>query len=289
MTATSSKNRALIKQFPFLETVLEATCYYGDSKKRSVEIKVERADHYLMFGRAFNFGFTDNRCVVSRDSSRSGQIMRQHEFVIAFDSFGEALNVQHWPDREKISEHLFFLKEVFFAESCAIHQKTENLVWVTAKSWHEDKGEECKFPDSRFGDLVDYSVSVTIHRRPKHCGFQELSVEAKLDQHLKLEKVLLEDAKVRIARSGDSAPGSNVYRAGTDIELVEIWGALKELGRIFCLQLKGFQNESLNDSKKSCNGVKIRYSNHLVAIEDLNGCSVSFLMGDDYSFCKRRR
>ena len=157
MNPNASKNRQLIKQYPFvsdiLSTGMEPYANIIDEAKRvdDLTIRVEKADGDLMFRRANNVGLGDSSCIFQFNGNRKNQVMRQGEYLFAIDSKGKIINRVNWPrnDEEKRKTgEVYGWSALWAVRSTSpfgkpsytnpIWDKVEQLVWVTVEVWHTD-------------------------------------------------------------------------------------------------------------------------------------------------------
>lgn len=207
MNPNASKNRDLIKQYPFVSGILSARMEPHDDKGgtsvNDLTIRVEKADGDLMFRRASNFGLGDSSCIFQFKGSRKNQVMRRGEYLFAIDGEGKIVNRVNWPrndeEKRKADGELYgwtalWTGRVTFANnkegySNPIWDKVKYLVWVTVEAWHVDtKNDDA--PGGRFGEFKDRAVHVTIYGAPDQ-GFEKLQEESSVYSNLSLDSRLM--------------------------------------------------------------------------------------------------
>lgn len=208
MNPNSTKNSKLIRQYPFLKTIIcEEMEPYGHPFRTLVKdltINVEKADGVLMYRRARNIGLGDSSCAFQFGGKREDQVMRRGEYIFAVNNNGEIINVMSFPrnDRERrltldepyAWQVLYTFKEINasgtgYLCSDSIAGKTKCLVWVTVEAWYMDTKDD-DAPEGRFGKFVDRSLKITIYKKPTG-GFSELHQRASVYEHLRLDSRLM--------------------------------------------------------------------------------------------------
>lgn len=109
MNPNSTKNRKLIRQYPFVVQImrgwLEPYSYWKRSPSEALRvddltIQVQKADGDLMFRRANNVGLGDSSCVFQIGEKRKDQVMRRGEYIFAVDADDEIINRVAFPRNE---------------------------------------------------------------------------------------------------------------------------------------------------------------------------------------------
>lgn len=209
MRPNASKNQELIKQYPFMDRILDQWMEpYADWNRAAKDakriddltIKVEKADSDLMFRRADNVGLGDSSCIFQFKGNRKDQVMRRGEYAFAVNKDGRIINRLDFPRND--DERRKSLNEVYawwvlwktrqlnasgtgYLHSDTIWKETKYIVWVTVEAWHTDtKNDDA--PGSRFGEFRDRAIHVTIFGEPDE-GFKELQTNANVYQNLWLD------------------------------------------------------------------------------------------------------
>ncbi len=206
MNPNSSKNRDLIKQYPFVSDILsirmEPHDGQGGASVSDLTIRVEKADGDLMFRRADNAGLGDSSFIFQSKSDRKDQVMRRGEHLFAIDGKGKIVNRVNWPRNDKerrMTGEIYawaalWTERVPFANgkegySNPIWDSVKHLVWVTVEVWHTDtKNDDA--PGGRFGKFRDRSIHITIYGAPEQ-GFKKLQRESSVYTNLSLDSQLM--------------------------------------------------------------------------------------------------
>lgn len=207
MNPNASKNRDLIRQYPFLPAIINDDLEpFGSPLSNMVNdltICVEKADGDLMFRRADNVGLGDSSCIFQLKGKRQDQVMRRGEYLFAIDGEGKIVNRVNWPrndeEKRKIDGEIYgwtalWTGRVTFANnkegySNPIWDKVKYLVWVTVEAWHVDTKND-DVPGGRFGEFKDRSIHITIYGAPDQ-GFEELQKESSVYSNLSLDSRLM--------------------------------------------------------------------------------------------------
>lgn len=203
MKANASKNRDLIKQYPFLNEILSARMEpFDGARGTSVDdltIKVEKADGDLMFRRADNVGLGDSSCIFQMKGNRKDQVMRRGEYIFAVDADNRVINRVDWPrnDEARRKSGEIYAWTVLWATkdpsremySNPIWGKVKSLVWVTVEAWHTDTRND-DAPGGRFGEFRDRSLHITIYGEPEE-GFEKLQENSNVYENLALDSRLM--------------------------------------------------------------------------------------------------
>ncbi len=252
MKPTASKNRELLKQYPFVERIIASRMEPFDGERGvkvdDLTIRVEKADGDLMYRRADNVGLGDSSCIFHLKGNRKDQVMRRGEYAFAIDADGEILNQLNFPRNS--AERKRSLDEIYawwvlwrskrlnahgtgYLHSDPVWKETKYIVWVTVEAWYTDtKNDDA--PDSRFGEFRDRAVHVTIYGEPDQ-GFEELQTGANVYENLWLDTSIMTRGAI-----------------DKDHDIVTIGGMLYEL----CIT---FQDEVyFNGMKAVLDGAKFR-------------------------------
>lgn len=227
MKLDAQKNRSLTKQYPFVSAILLTKMEpVGTGIGADVDdlvINVEKADGDLMYRQANNTGLGDSSFTFSTRKNRKDQVMRQGEYLFAISTTGEIINRVDWPknDEEARGRDEVYGSSVLWGTKLGenhytncICNVTEYLVWVTVKAWHKDTKND-DGPESRFGELCDRSVMMTIYTEPE-IGFSRLREHSCPQENLYLNSNVVMKAMVNNNR-----------------DLIAICGRLDELCRLF--------------------------------------------------------
>lgn len=210
MKVSASKNRKLLKQYPFLSEVIGhplPPVAYADGiwtagsvpRVDNLTIKVQKADGQLMFRQANNIGFGDHSFSFELSDRRKGQVMRRGESIFAIGAKGKILNAMSWPRNDNEQRNLdseLYARMVLWKTrhsdghySNPIWDETKWLVWVQVEAWHKDTGRDSE-PESRFGDTIERNMYLTLYGMPD-CGFEKLFEESNVYEHLRVNDRLL--------------------------------------------------------------------------------------------------
>lgn len=231
MKPNAVKIKKLMKQFPFVQSVLDMWLIPldgdGPDHRRvdDISITVQKADGDLMYRTGENVGLYGNDCIFSTAASHRNQVMRRGEYLFAVNAEDQIINKLVWPIRESREKPIYawevlYLSKVWMAgtnnyvHTAHIHDDVEYLVWVTIEGWHQ----YTENLDKPFGDFVSRNVAITIYGKPD-IGFRRLEREADVYDNLYLN--------------------SQIFIRGflnNDIEIISISARLDEL----CLS---FQNQ----------------------------------------------
>lgn len=218
-----SKTEKLLKQYPFLTLILKAPMEpFGPDRSKAyndLTIKVERADHDLMFRQADNIGLVDNGFFGYLKGPRASHNGKRGEYLFAIDAEGRFLHRTSWPrNREEertmgkvYGWNVLWATKTVRGFSDPIWNKTEFLVWVTVEAFYKATGDM----ESPFGEFIDRTIEVTVYRKPA-CGYEKLNLEANVYENLYLTSTILTQA---------------VF--DKDFDLITIGGQLAELCRLF--------------------------------------------------------
>lgn len=206
MNLNSSKNRGLIKQYPFvsdiLSTQMEPHDGNGGTNVNDLTIRVEKADGDLMFRRADNVGLGDSSCIFQFKGNRGDQVMRRGEYLFAIDGKGKIVNRVNWPrnDQERRTTNEVYGWSALWAGRSTFHNgepcytdpiwaNVKHLVWVTVEAWYVDtKNDEVS--GGRFGEFKDRTIRITIYGAPDQ-GFEKLQEESSVYSNLSLDSRLM--------------------------------------------------------------------------------------------------
>lgn len=212
MKPNASKNRKLVKQYPFVAEILKRRMLpdaawtrgeYDDMMRDATRvddltIRVEKADGDLMFRRADNVGLGDSSCIFQFKGNHKDQVMRRGEYLFAIDGKGKIVNRVNWPrnDEERRTTGEVYGWSALWAgrstfpsgEPCytdPISAKVNCLVWVTVEAWHADTKND-DVSGGRFGEFRDRSIHITIYGEPDQ-GFEKLQEESSVYTNLSLD------------------------------------------------------------------------------------------------------
>ncbi len=219
MNPNASKNRELIKQYPFVSDILSARMEPNGEWRSGIEktpgwvnvamtmvddltIRVEKADGDLMFRRADNVGLGESSCIFQFKGNRKDQIMRRGEYAFAIDGKGKIVNRASWPrndEERRTTGEVYGWSALWAGRSTfpngearytdPIWAKVKYLVWVTVEAWHTDtKNDDA--PGGRFGEFRDRSIHITIYGEPNQ-GFEKLQKESSVYTNLSLDSRLM--------------------------------------------------------------------------------------------------
>ncbi|OGF82352.1 hypothetical protein A3B18_00150 [Candidatus Giovannonibacteria bacterium RIFCSPLOWO2_01_FULL_46_13] len=206
MNPNASKNRELIKQYPFVSDILSARMEphngQGGTSVNDLTIRVEKADGDLMFRRADNVGLGDSSGIFQFKGNRKDQVMRRGEYLFAIDGKGKIVNRVNWPrndeEKRKTGEiygwSALWTGRVTFANNKEVYSnpiwdKVRYLVWVTVEAWHADTKND-DVPGGRFGEFKDRLIHITIYSAPDQ-GFEKLREESSAYSNLVLDSRLM--------------------------------------------------------------------------------------------------
>lgn len=206
MNPNSTKNRKLIRQYPFVADImrgwLEPYNYWVRSPSEALKvddltIQVQKADGDLMFRRANNVGLGDSSCVFQISEKRKDQVMRRGEYIFAVDADDVIINRVAFPRNAaegKLSGNVYAWSVLWATKngqtySNPIWDKVKYLVWVTVEAWHADTKDD-NAPGGRFGDFRDRSMKITIYGAPSQ-GFEKLQEESNVYTNLSLDSRLM--------------------------------------------------------------------------------------------------
>lgn len=278
MKPDSNKNQKLIKQYPFVSTILNqwmwplASWYMNANEaKRATDltIRVEKADGNLMYRRADFVGYDSNSCFLPFEGKHKNQVGRQGEHLFAIDAEGKIINRVAYPrtsEERRISGDVYGWAALWAKSNTAGHysnplwKETKYLVWVSIHTWHEDTRSEVSM-GCRFGDFVERSVLITIYSAPD-CGFEKLQDEASFEENLWLDSKILMNAIFENNREIIAIGGrldelcrmfqDEVYFDGMKniLDEGEVRGASGQLGsvKVLCAEMCGYDRVMLQDS-----------------------------------------
>lgn len=278
MNPNASKNRDLIKQYPFVSDILSARMEPHDGKGgtsvNDLTIRVEKADGDLMFRRADNVGLGDSSCIFQFKGNRKDQVMRRGEYLFAIDGKGKIVNRVNWPrndeEKRKIDGEIYgwtalWTGRVTFANnkegySNPIWDKAKYLVWVTVEAWHADTKND-DVPSGRFGEFKDRSIHITIYGAPDQ-GFEKLQEESSVYSNLSLDSRLMTRGVIDKDHDIVSIGGmlyemcitfqDEVYFNGMKdvLDGGEFRGASGQFGtvKVLCAEMCGYDRVMLEDS-----------------------------------------
>lgn len=208
MHPNARKNQKLIRQYPFIETILRRRMEpdapyerggYDHMLKAAIlfddlTIRVEKADGDLMFRRAYNVGLGDSSFIFQLTGKREGQVGRCGEYLFAIDGQGKIVNRVDWPRNDEEQRKtgdvygwsaLWSGRGELSGSRYSIHDKVHYLVWVTVEAWHTDTKNDDVL-GGRFGEFRDRSVRIIIYRAPAE-GFKELQEKSSVYSNLCLD------------------------------------------------------------------------------------------------------
>ena len=204
MKPTASKNRELLKQYPFVERIITSRMEPFDGqhgvKIDDLIIRVEKADGDLMYRRADNVGLGDSSCIFQFKGNRKDQVMRRGEYAFAVSADGQILNHLNFPRNDE--ERRQNLDETYawmvlwkskqlnasgtgYLRSNPVWEEARYIVWVTVEAWHIDTKND-DVTGSRFGEFRDRAVHVRIYTVPDE-GFEELQTNSNVYENLWLD------------------------------------------------------------------------------------------------------
>lgn len=204
MKSNHPKNVQLIKQFPFVKSVLgfpmEPFAFkfggvFDEERIDDLTIRVEKADADLMFRQAENTGLREKSFILHLKGRRKDQVMRRGEYLFAVDGEGRVINQVNWPrnneERREMGGEVYAWSVFWQARkdnlySRPIHTLVKHLVWATVEAWHQDTKDD----DHRFGRFLDRSVHLTVYTAPAK-GFEKLQEEANIWENLSLDSKTL--------------------------------------------------------------------------------------------------
>ena len=205
MKIDARKNRKLIKQFPFIDSILKqemmpfgvnARLQKGSRSVDGLTIRVQKADGDLLFRQAKNTGLGDHSMIFSMEENRKDQVMRVGEYVFAIDSHNAIINRLDWPlnEQQAVRHYPVYARNVLWARtspdgntlSDPIRDKVAYLVWVTVSAWHKDTKVDGE-PESRFGECLERNIEVTVYGKPS-CGFNKLEEQSSIWSNLRLNQ-----------------------------------------------------------------------------------------------------
>ncbi|MDO8676581.1 MAG: hypothetical protein Q7K16_02935 [Candidatus Azambacteria bacterium] len=279
MNPNASKNRGLIKQYPFVSDILDQwmepyASWSKDAKDaknvNDLTIRVEKADGDLMFRRADNVGLGDSSCIFQFKDNRKDQVMRRGEYLFAIDDKGKIVNRVNWPrndeERRKVGEiygfsALWGMKhEEAGHYSNPIWDKVKCLVWVTVEAWHMDTKND-DVPGGRFGEFRDRSINITIYGKPEQ-GFNKLREESSVYENLSLDNRLMTRGVIKKNHDIVSIGGmlyemcitfqDEVYFNGMKevLDSGQFRGASGQFGtvKVLCAEMCGYDRVMLEDA-----------------------------------------
>lgn len=278
MNPNASKNRNLIKQYPFVSDILSARMEphdgRGGTSVSDLTIRVEKADGDLMFRRADNVGLGDSSCIFQFKGNRKGQVMRRGEYLFAIDSKERIVNRVNWPrndeekrktDGEVYGWSVLWTERVTFANnkegySNSIWNKVKYLVWVTVEAWHADTKND-DVTGGRFGEFKDRSIHITIYGAPDQ-GFEKLQKESSVYSNLSLDTRVMTRGVIEKDHDIVSIGGmlyemcitfqDEVYFNGMKevLDSGEFRGASGQFGtvKVLCAEMCGYDRVMLEDS-----------------------------------------
>lgn len=270
MNVNSNKNKKLIKQFPFIETILvvHAMEPFGSWRPNGrpqdfvddLTIRVQRADGDLMFRQAHNVGLGDGSFIFNLGGKHQKCIGREAEYLFAIGHDNTILNRLNWPrNREEGRGKTVYGGNVLWSRtspdgqmlSDSIHDKTAYLVWVTVSAWNEDTGKD-NLPGGRFGKFLERSVNVIVFRPPE-CGFKKLQDDSSVWSNLRLNQDVYTRALV-----------------DKDTSLLQMFGCLWELCKFFQEEVwdKGMRQAYESFSTRGASG---RFGPAEILVADLCG------------------
>jgi hypothetical protein len=207
----STKNTALLKQYPFVADIikmpLEPTAQSTNHPYNYLDdlaIKVEKADGDLMLRRADNVGLGDYSCVFHITGKRQDQVMRRAEYVFAIGENDKIINRLNFPrndEEQRRVEGEIYAWMVLFASKMrnasntgnlytdALCDKTKYMVWVTVEAWHMNTRND-NSPGARFGEFCDRAMHITIYSAPEE-GFAKLQENASPYSNLFLDSRMM--------------------------------------------------------------------------------------------------
>ncbi len=282
MKPSASKNRELIVQNPFLETILGFAFEPGNGRRiDSLTIKIQKADGDLMWRQADNIGIGEDSWIASTQGHRKGQLARRGECVFAVGRDNTILQRLDYPRNDKEAKttgevyamHVLWAGRERGADGSTIFTNslcgdTKYMVWVSVENWHEDTGvTNSPVPGVRFGKLCERCYTITIYGEPEG-GFEKLLERSPRMNHLYLDS--------RVLMRG-------YFRRDTDVIAIE--GRLAELCTLFQddVYFNGMREVFERGGKRGASGqfesVKVLCAEmcgyHRIMLEDAN-CWVSY-------------
>jgi hypothetical protein len=107
MNINSNKNKKLIKQFPFIQTILSQDLEPARYEHRGEDsvvnllddltIRVQRADGDLMFRQAHNVGLGDGSFIFNMGGKHQKCVGREAEYIFAIGHDNTIINRLNWP------------------------------------------------------------------------------------------------------------------------------------------------------------------------------------------------
>ena len=231
MKVNSKKNERLIRQYPFVNTILDQWMwplgpwqanFTGAKRVDDLTIKVEIADGDLMYRRSDFVGYDNNSAIFSFGGKHKGHIGLQGEHLFAVNSHNRIINRLDWPRTQKQKwaqgeayGHLVLWRKQEGSEwySDPIWNETKYIVLAEIETWHEHVKSDLDYYQR--GDFVERTVKITVYRRPKG-GFEKLQEESCLEDNLRLDSKILLNAMFENKN-----------------EIIAIGGQMTELGRYF--------------------------------------------------------
>lgn len=199
MRPNADKNRKLIKQYPFLATILErdfAPVAPLENKTQidNLSIGVRVADANLMYAQAQNVGLQNNTSgqswITNVKPDGTERYGSQAEYLLAIDENGSIINELSWPETRMSSlSKSGYARDVFWTNNRSFEvylYAVTYLVWVTVQTWYRAIPDDDWVADT----FVERSVSITIHKAPKQ-GFQALEEDANVFDNLFLSSEVL--------------------------------------------------------------------------------------------------
>ena len=230
MKADSPKNAALIKQYPFLQEILDINNLLepldasGRNSSDNVTIKVEKADGDLLWRKGHNTGLEgDTSYIFAMDGKHKNQVAKVGERVFVTNDH-RCLGSVSWPrnhekGRGKPTKYAWSaLWETHNFDGSFTNpfpeEKINCMVWVTVQTWHKDTGDNSR-AGSRFGELIEREMTITVYTKPKE-GFHKLHEESWFGNHICL------DSNMHVRA---------LFQKDTDI--LDLFGRLSELCQLF--------------------------------------------------------
>lgn len=213
MNPNSRKNRELIRQYPFVNDILnqdmEPYGYGGkdaiDAKKvDELTIQIQKADGNLMYRQARNAGLGDSSAFFFMEGPRKGQVMCRGEYVFLVNKADRVIERLDFPRNEM--ERRDQLEEVYawhvlwaskdlnasgtgYLHSGPLWDMTKYIVWTTVDSYYKDTKNPTPL-GFRLGEFKGRAISVTIYSEPDE-GFEKLQEDANVYDNLYLDTRVL--------------------------------------------------------------------------------------------------
>jgi len=275
MNVNSSKNKKLIKQYPFLTEVLGTPMepYYKREEARITDsiideltIRVEKADGDLMFRSANNVGLNDSSVILSIKEDKKGQVGKQGEYAFAVGKENQIityLNFSRYPEncgQIYANTVLWETHPYYLTRIKDISEETKYIVWVTVNAWYLDTKND-DIPCGRCGEFKNRSIRITIYGTPNQ-GFKKLREESSVYLNLSLDNNLIVRGAIEKDHDIVTIGGmlyemcitfqDEVYFNGMKdvLDNGEFRGASGQFGavKVLCAEMCGYDRVMLEDS-----------------------------------------